>query len=203
MALFRTDFQGTVYGLETFQHGMHFSSTDSSAGLAADAAAAWLTVLATTGFAECFSTGVVWAQVNVSELGATPAAPIVTSATATINDGGTTATASLPAQCAPCLSFRTATAGSRARGRSFLPPVVAAVTSTTGRLISTNRGNIVSALDTFFATMASNAAQVVVVSSVGGVYTAYPVNTIALGDVIDTQRSRRSSIAEVYSTAAV
>lgn len=203
MALYRADLQGTVYGLEQFQHGMHFSTTDSVAGLAADVAAAWLTVLATTGFSECFSTGVIWSQVVCSELGATPADPIVTSATATINDGGTTATASLPAQCSPCVSFRTATAGSRARGRMFLPPVVAAVVSTTGRLVSTNRANIVSALDTFYATMATNAAQLNVVSAVGGVWTARPVNTIALGDVIDTQRSRRSSIAEVYSTAAV
>lgn len=203
MALFRSDFRGTLFGIEQFQHGMAWSSGDSSAGLASDLATAWLTFLNTSTVSAVFHTGVQWSLVNVSELGATPAAPIVTSAQATIADGGTGTDVPLPAQCAPCLSFRTATAGSRARGRSFLPPPVSTTLTTAGRLNATTRTDLINGLDTFFATMAGNAAELVVISAVGGVWTSRPVNTIALGDVVDTQRSRRSSIAEVYTTAAV
>lgn len=203
MALFRADFQGTLHSIEQFQHGLHWNSSDSAAGLAADLASAWLTVLNTGAFNTFWGTGVQWAQVNVSELGTTPANPIITSAQASIADGGTSSDMGLPPQCAPCLSLTTATAGSRARGRMYLPaPDVTSVTLS-GRLSSTFRTDVVGALDVFFATMGSNAASPIVVSAVGGVYTTYPVNTIRLGDVVDTQRRRRNQIAEVYTTAAV
>lgn len=203
MALYRADFQGTIYGIETFQHGMSFSSGDTAAGLASDLAAAWLTVLADADFSACFRTDIIWSLVNVSELGATPSAPIVTSAQATISDGGTSAGSGNPPQCSPCLSFRTATAGSRARGRSFLPPTVDTTNTANGRISSAARTDLITALDAFFATMSGNAAELVVISAVGGVWTSRTVNTIAIGDVYDTQRSRRSGIAEVYTTAAV
>ena len=203
MALFRSDFQGSIYGIEEFQHGLHWNSSDSSAGLAADLAAAWLTVLADTAFNTFYRTTVVWSQVNVSELGATPANPILTSAQASIADGGTSADVSLPAQCSPCVSLSTSTAGSRARGRMYLPPPDSTAVTISGRLDASFRTATINALDTFFATMAANAATPVVVSSVGGVYTSYVVNTIRLGDVVDTQRRRRNNIAEVYTTAAV
>jgi len=203
MALFRVDFQGTIYGIEEFQHGMHFSSADSAAGVASDAAAAWLTVLADAAANTYYPTTVVWSQVNVSELGSTPAAPIQTSAQAVIADGGTSSDGGLPAQCSPCVSLSTATAGSRARGRMFLPPPDVSALTTAGRLVSGFRTAWIGALDTFFATMASNAATCVVVSSVGGAYTTYPVNTIRMGDVVDTQRRRRNSIAEVYTVASI
>jgi len=203
MAIFRSDFQGSLYGIEEFQHGLHWNSSDSSAGLASDLAAAWLTLLADTAINTYFRTNVIWDQVNVSELGTTPANPILTSAQAVIADGGTSSDPGLPAQCSPCLSLTTSTAGSRARGRMYLPPPDTTAMTTTGRLDSAFRTAMVNALDTFFATMGSNAASPVVVSSVGGVYTTYPVTTIRLGDVVDTQRRRRNNIAEVYTTAAV
>jgi len=203
MALYRADFQGTVYGIETFQHGLHFSSSDTTAGLAADLDAAWTTLLGTSTWSTYFTTGIVWSQINVSELGATPASPIVTSAQATLGISGASSDVGLPAQCSPCVSLTTATAGSRARGRMFLPPPDTTVLTTVGRIGATPRGDLINALDTFFATMAANGADCVVVSGVGGVYTTYPVNTIRLGDVIDTQRRRRSSIAEVYTSAAI
>lgn len=203
MALYRADLQGTIYGIEEFQHGMHFSSSDSTAGLAADVAAAWTTLAGTAALNTFYNTGITWQQVNVSELGATPAAPIITSAQAAIGASGLATDPSLPAQCSPCVSLTTATAGSRARGRMFLPPPDTSAVTTSGRLSSAFRTAAVNALDAFFATMAGNAATCVVVSAVGGVWTTYTVNTIRLGDVVDTQRRRRNSIAEVYTTAAI
>jgi len=203
MSLFRIDFQGSVYSLESFQHGYHVNSPNTAAEVAADAAAAWTTLINISAVASSYSTGIQWATVNVSELGATPANPITTSAQAAIADGGTGTTASLPAQCAPCLSFTTATAGSRARGRMYLPPPLSGVLTTSGRLSSTFRTDLVTGLDAFFASMEGGGHDTVVVSAVGGVWTPYPVNTIRLGDVVDTQRRRRGSIAEVYTTATI
>jgi len=203
MALFRVDFQGTLHGIETFQHGHHISSTDSSAGVASDAATAWLALLADADFSAWWPPGVQWSQVNVSELGATPAAPIVTSAQATIGDGGTGSGNGLPPQVAPCISLTTATAGSRARGRMFLPAPDDTSLTSSGRISSGFRAAVMPVLEVYFESWAGNAADVVVVSGVGGVYTTYTVNTIRLGDVFETQRSRRSSIAEVYTTASI
>jgi hypothetical protein len=203
MALYRIDYRGTVYGIETFQHGHHVSSAATALEVAQDAAAAWLTVLADGAANTFYTSGVVWALVNVSELGGTPAAPIQTSAQVTIADGGTSSDTSLPAQCSPCVSLSTSTAGSRARGRMFLPPPDTTAVSTAGRLVAGFRTAWIGALDTYFGTMVSGGHDPVVVSAVGGVYTTYPVITIRMGDVVDTQRSRRNDIAEVYTTAAV
>jgi hypothetical protein len=43
----------------------------------------------------------------------------------------------------------------------------------------------------------------VVISAVGGVWTERNVVTVAIGDVLDTQRSRRSGLAEVYASVNV
>jgi hypothetical protein len=203
MALFRIDYQGTLQGIESFQHGHHVSSADSAIGVAGDAAAAWSTFLGTAAVNTFYNTGVVWAQVNVSELGATPSAPIVTSAQANIALGGLSSDLALPPQCSPCVSLTTATAGSRARGRMFLPsPDITSIVFA-GRLTSGFRTAVITGLDTYFATMTINGHDTVVVSAVGGVYTTYEVVTIRLGDVVDTQRSRRNDIAEVYTTASI
>lgn len=203
MALFKTDFRGSIHGLEEFQHGLSWSSPGTAAEIAADAAAAWLVVLADAAANTFYPTGIQWAQVNSSELGATPSDPIQTSAQAVIADGGVSSDGGLPPQCAPCLSLTTATAGSRARGRMFLPPPDATALTVAGRLSSGFRTAWVAALDTFFSSMVGGGHSPVVISAVGGVYTTYPVTTIRMGDVIDTQRRRRNSIAEVYTTAGV
>ena len=204
MALFRSDFQGTLYGTEVFQHGFAWSSGDSATGLAGDLATAWATFLNDADVSVTWRTDVVWSLVNVSELGASPSLPIVTSAQATINEAGTSSANGLPPQCCIGLSLRTATAGSRARGRSYLPAPVASALTTSGRLASAYSSDLLAGLDTFFATMVtSNAATPVVISAVGGVWTARNVITVAMGDVFDTQRSRRSGLAEVYGTISV
>jgi hypothetical protein len=203
MALFRTDFRGSVHGIEEFQHGLCWSSPATAAEVAADAAAGWLTVLADAAANTFYPTGIQWATVNASELGATPSDPIQTSAQAVIADGGTSSDGACPPQCSPCLSLTTATAGSRARGRMYLPPPDVSGLTVAGRLSSGFRTAWVAALDTFFSSMVGGGHSPVVISAVGGVWTTYPVTTIRMGDVIDTQRRRRSNIAEVYTTASV
>lgn len=203
MALYRVDFQGALHGTEAFQHGHHVESGDTAFGVASDAAAQWLAILAVSGFSGLFSTGVQWSQVNVSELGATPSAPIVTSAQAPIADGGTAATTPLPNQISTVCSIQTATAGSRARGRMFLPPPIAGALSSTGRLTSGTVTILADNLEDYFDAMTTAGHSLVVVSGVGGVWTTYAAINIRVGDVLDTQRNRRNQLAEVYQSRTV
>lgn len=203
MPNYRVDFQGALHGTEAFQHGHHVSSADTAFGVASDAAAQWLAILAVAGFSGLFHTGVQWSQVNVSELGATPSAPIVTSAQAPIADGGTAATNPYPNQVSTVCSIQTATAGSRARGRMFLPPPVSAAGTTTGRLATGSVTALADNLEDYFDAMTTAGHSLVVVSAVGGVYTTYPAINIRVGDVLDTQRNRRNQLAEVYQVRTV
>lgn len=203
MALYRVDFQGTLHGIETFQHGHSVQSSGTAQDVADDADAAWSTLLGTAAVNTFYNTGVVWAQVNASELGATPASPIVTSAQAVIGLGGLSTDEGLPPQVAPCVSFVTATAGSRARGRMFLPAPDRTALTSAGRILAAYRTAWVAALQTYFNTMEAAGHVTQVVSSVGAVYTPYAVNAIRIGDVFDTQRRRRNSIAEVYTVGNI
>jgi hypothetical protein len=203
MALYRVDFQGALHGAETFQHGHHVESSGSSTDVADDAAAQWLAILAVSAFAELFHTGIQWTQVNVSELGASPADPVVTSAQTPIADGGTSTSNPLPNQIALVVSLLTAEAGSRARGRMFLPPPDLGVLTTTGRLGSAEAVIIADNMEDYFNNMEAAGHVTNVVSGVGGVYTARAVNNIRIGNVFDTQRGRRNSLAEVYTLRAI
>lgn len=203
MALYRVDFQGALHGTEAFQHGHHVSSADTAFGVASDAAAQWLAILAVSSFSNLFHTGVSWTQVNVSELGATPSAPIITSAQAPIADAGTATTTPLPNQISIVCSIQTATAGSRARGRMFLPPPVAANVTATGRFNTGSQAILADNLEDYFDAMTTAGHDLVVVSGVGGAWTAYPAINIRVGEVFDTQRNRRNQLAEVYTTRTV
>lgn len=203
MPLYRIDFQGALHGTEAFQHGHHVSSADTAFGVASDAAAQWLAILAVGAFSNLFHSGVQWSQVNVSELGATPSAPIVTSAQAAISDGGTGSTNPYPNQISTVCSIQTATAGSRARGRMFLPPPLASAGGLTGRLSTATVTALADNLEDYFDAMTGAGHALVVVSGVGGVYTSYPAINIRVGDVLDTQRNRRNQLAEVYQTRTV
>lgn len=203
MPLFRSDLQGTLYGTEEFQHGFAWESGDSAIGLAGDLATAWATFLNSADVSVTWRTDVVWSLVNVSELGASPSQPIVTSAQATINEAGTGTQAGCPPQCCIGVSLRTATAGSRARGRSYLPAPVTVALTNAGRLAPAYRDDVLEGLDVFFGSMVTNGHTPVVISAVGGVWTERNVISVAIGDVLDTQRSRRSGLAEVYNSVNV
>lgn len=203
MALYRVDFQGTIYGIEAFQHGHGVSSAGSAVDVADDAAAQWLAILAVAAFSQNWRTDVVWAQVNVSELGATPADPVVSSAQAAIGDAGTATTGSLPLQCSPVVSIRSSTAGSRGRGRMYLPPPITNSVGNNGRMTSTVTGNIADGLEDYFVAMETATHTMGIISAVGGIWQFYNANSIRVGDVVDTQRRRRNALAEVYATRSV
>jgi len=203
MPFYRVDFQGTLHGAEIFQHGHHVSSADTAAGVASDAAAQWLAILALSAFSGQFHTGIQWSQVNVSELGSTPSAPVVTSSQVAISDGGTSTDPSLPNQVSVVVSLRSATAGSRARGRMYLPPTDNGSLTTAGRLASASATDLADNVEDYFDAMTTAGHTSGVLSAVGGVWTFYPLIELRIGNVFDTQRPRRNDLAEVYITRTV
>lgn len=129
--------------------------------------------------------------------------------------GGGIISAPLPPQITMCVSlnsgYRTGTA---ARGRMFLPGVNATMDSGTGRINSTYRNQVATAMQTFINgvntdSVPGSAGKMILVGrgAVPGVApheakNAY-VTGLKVGDVYDTQRRRRNGFRENYYGLAV
>lgn len=112
----------------------------------------------------------------------------------------------VPNQCSVVISLRTAVPGARGRGRIYLPSLRAG-TDVDGRFPSAQRDAMATAAKTMFDglnTAAENAGyaetNALCVASGVGLGSNPDVRNIRIGDVIDTQRRRRDSIVEAYTT---
>lgn len=85
----------------------------------------------------------------------------------------------------------------------YLPPTHNDTMTTAGRLTTTAQNGLADNIEDYFDAMSAAGHSHVVVSSVGGVYTTYPLVSIRVGNVVDTQRSRRNDLAEVYQVRTV
>lgn len=196
MPEYRANLQGVVYSAEAFQHGFTVTSAEQLTAVADDIAAGVTADLLTSTFLQYFPAGVSWSLLTVSQLGAI-GDPVVASTTRSITGVGTASTNGLPPQCSVVVSFLTAGAGSRNRGRMYLPPTSAGTLTTTGRLASAAQGAIADAVEALFDGLIASGQTVTVRSEVGGGASSV-VSTIRVGDVIDTQRRRRGSLGENY-----
>jgi len=128
---------------------------------------------------------------------ATPAATVDGPATGTL----------LPVQCSVVASLRSINTTRRGRGRCYLPQMATSlVVAGTGQVSSTSRTN----LSTNFAALLT-ACSVDGVSDlkiapiiIGSPWTSYfRVKNVLVGDQVDTQRRRRRSVTETYTSAAL
>lgn len=111
-----------------------------------------------------------------------------------------------PLQIAPVASWRTTQVGRRGRGRIYVPGVPLTQLSQTGRLASIYVTNRLSDCVTLLQSMSyhrsvpDEAAVVPIVT--GAPWTEYGViREVRFGDIGDTQRRRRRSLTEAYSSA--
>jgi len=131
--------------------------------------------------------------------------------------GGGIISGALPPQIAMCVSlnsgYRTGTA---ARGRMFLPGVNASLDGSTGRIVSTYRNQVATAMQTFINgvntdTVPGDAGKMILVGrAANGILSLPPheaknayVTGLKIGDVYDTQRRRRNGFRENYYALAV
>lgn len=107
-----------------------------------------------------------------------------------------------PFQCARAVSLRTNQAGRRFRGRFYWPDLNS-TPAITGK-VTTNTAQVQDFVDLIKGFEADAGLGVNfrlgVVSQAAAVVT--PVTSIAVGDVLDTQRRRRNELPEVYSSLA-
>lgn len=201
MPHYRLNLQGVVYSAEQFQHGVTVTSGELLTAVADDAEAAIEANLLVSGFLTIFPPGVTWNLLTVSQLGG-PGDPVVASTTRSLSAAGSAGAEGLPAQCAVVVSHLTAGAGSRNRGRMYLPPPAANAILTNGRLESTATAAIADAVQATYEALVTAGSTPVVLSEVAG-GTSSTISSIRVGDVIDTQRRRRGDLGEVYTSRTI
>lgn len=113
-----------------------------------------------------------------------------------------------PYQTALCASLRTGKPGRSYRGRLYFPALAIAVSSTDARIspvlsttLSDQIAGWLTAVGIEGSFLGRTRAEPCIVSQVKQERTT--VQTVAIGNVLDTQRRRRDSLVELYTTAAI
>jgi hypothetical protein len=173
----------------------------SDAGeIATSIATAWST--AWSAVAGEFCTGTRWNKVSVYELD-TISQPAVDVAEASLNLVGTNSTDPLPPQVAVCVTLQTGRPGRSYRGRHYLGGLPENKCEPPGKLVATSRTAIANFYSAWMGSVNSaiDSRLCVVLSPTLNIGT--PITAVSVGDIYDTQRSRRDSQVEVYTTATV
>ena len=202
-------FTGVMPGGEVWSCGVRTSGALGSTAqvtldaLAAAGVAGWSTFHSTVAnslgagvtFELCTVRVISTAGITVGQSEVSPVAPVLGSGTVT-----------KPNQCAVVVTLMTATAGRRGRGRYYVP-VLGNNPTATGRITAAQRDSIATTSATMLGVLndgldnALYTARVGVQSQVG--LTSAVVTTIRVGDVWDTQRSRRDNLIEAYTSRVV
>ena len=117
-----------------------------------------------------------------------------------------TGTGSLPPQVALCVTLQTRRPGRSGRGRLYLGALAGTMLTTSGRLPTTDRTPFADGLGGFYTRLRDNpnAPDVVRPVVVSPTLTdSFKITGIAIGDVYDTMRSRRSELVEDKTTRVV
>lgn len=212
----RVTISGTMFGgAEEWSTGffLGFDSSDSTAPTqqgADDILAAWTTFFSASG--SLISNRYATTQVKLSSLntaGDTLADETKYAYPATALVGATTST-TLPPQCSLVVTLKSTIAHGRgSKGRMYLPGI-SVIIGTDGKVASTSVGTIATNLQSFFNLMGNDAdlpGRLILASKAPNILGVGAFNqnvtSIAVGDVIDTQRRRRNGLSEVYTTKAL
>lgn len=196
MALFRHIAAGTFPG-EIWTFGIHSDGTLSPG----DAADLWETNSRAfwSGIEDHICTDVEFTRATTIQLDESDGSQI-TRRDREFTDPGTSADACLPFQVTAVVSLRTELATRRGRGR-FYVPAMAVTAQDAGRLTTTVQGDLADAAQTMIQGLASGGLVTVVLSR--DTMNSEEVQTIDVGDVIDTQRRRRNALTEVRESRTI
>lgn len=115
----------------------------------------------------------------------------------------------LPPQCSLVVTLLSdRPRGKASKGRMFLPGITTAVEAGTGRISAGTANSIATNLKTFFDALTGDLDipdQLILAAKSSGVMNINPaqndyVETIRVGNVIDTQRRRRNNLPETYTS---
>lgn len=113
---------------------------------------------------------------------------------------GTITGNALPYQVAVVVSLQTVLATRSGRGRFYLPPPDVSMV-TAGKLSTTALTNLQTGLNALFSSLNGNNLNPVVRNRT--THTSTTVTAGRVGNVFDTQRRRRASVAEVYTAVTI
>ena len=180
--------------------GVEDEGIGTASEIATSIASAWTS--SWTAVAGEFCSDTSWSKVTVYEL-ASISEPAVDVAEASLALEGTNSTDPLPPQVAVVVSLLSGRPGRSYRGRHYLGGLPENKCEPPGLLTSTSRSNIANFYASWMGAVNSalDSRLCVVLSPTLNVGT--PITTVRVGDVYDTQRSRRASQVETYTTATV
>ena len=196
MALYRMTFNGIGPGGDVFNYNL---MCESDVGIIAAAAAADAALEAFLGEAEgVFSTATLWSATKVTRVSETAGFPAAETAAGSFTGAGTATGGVLPPQLAWCVSLRTSVPGPRGRGRFFLPTPGNGTFTGQARMPSVAITMAVDGITAMWTSLETDTFSPVVGHRATGTFTG--VTSMDLGDVLDTQRRRRSSLEENRTT---
>ena len=169
--------------------------TNISGAYEANAAAFWAAI------AGNFPESLDWTETRYTVVEVTDGS--VVSDSTTLGQGpGTEPEKALPPQCAMVLSIHTGFAGGSSRGRSYLPAVAVSKMTDVGRIDGAVVSDLVAQHATFFSAVQTDGFCTL------GVYSRknhafVGADAINMGDVFDTQRSRRDTLVEARVSASL
>lgn len=200
MPTYELIYRGTLHAAEEFSYSIAMTGSGTLTDAVTAAQDAHTAMHAASGFDGTFDDGVAWVDVLVNQIpdgGGT----VIDSAVGVAADAGSSTAGALPNQCAIVVSKQTGFAGSRNRGRMFLPPPGVGALTASGRLSSTALTALAAGMTAFKNSIAGDGFTLVLVSPSQSANTV--ITTLRIGDVIDTMRSRRNALAETYTNVAV
>jgi hypothetical protein len=224
-AVNRVTISGTCFGgAEEWSTGFWMGSETADAGdpngAAEDIAGYWRTYFELA--ANSVSSGYITTEVKVAQHKADTEKTDLTKVdfytVSPLMDGGGTATV-LPAQITLAMTLTSEIQrGTASKGRMYLPGINAGLANATGKLLSSQTDTFRTNLKTMFDAINADAdvPDRVILVSRGTKLTTFPggdityinpknanVTGLRVGDVYDTQRRRRNSLVEAYSTAVL
>lgn len=211
----RVTISGTMFGgTEVWSTGFFLGqeSADAEPGtgaMALDILAAWRTFYEHTN--SKMSSAYITSQVKIAAIGTdghTDPGDVNYAYPSTELNGANGAVI-LPPQCALVVTLMSdRPRGKASKGRMYLPGLAAMPDLSTGKLLSATVGLIADNLKTFFDTIAASTNindELILAAKASGPLGILPaqndyVETLKVGDVIDTQRRRRNGLTETYTS---
>lgn len=207
----RVSLQGSLPGGEVWSVNPCFQGDFTDAGPTHASLQAWATAIAVglgsivpSDLKAILSTAASITGVRVNYYGADGKLADYATAQPTTPLSGT-GTLSQPPTTAVALSLYTANQTRQGRGRIFWPALALNLNSSTGRLQAATTSGLAVAAASMLEQLVSNApsalnADLIVHSITGG--GSFPVTSIRVGDVPDSQRGRKSALLEAYAITA-
>jgi hypothetical protein len=197
--------KGSLPSGETFQYSFYVVRDDLqnlSAGEMVLVADAWQNALKSGGtpLPPLYGPATIWSAIVADTIDAATG-KVVDRAFGTVQMAGTGsgAVSALPPGVAIAVTLRTILPGPTGRGRFYLPPPLSSAAGATGRLTPAAMTTVAGALANAFTNLAGLASPVgAAVYSIKN-RSAQPCSRGDVGDVFDSQRSRRDKLVEARS----